>query len=53
MVKMNFPVLWWKWTVECISTTTAFMIVNGSPTDKFSFERELRQVIRFHLFYFC
>jgi len=29
--------------MECISTTTTFVLVNGSPTDEFKFERGLRQ----------
>ena len=29
--------------MECISTTTASVLVNGSPTDEFKFERGLRQ----------
>jgi len=26
---------------ECIGMATAYVLVNGSPTDEFSFEREL------------
>ena len=43
MRKMNFPTLWRKWIMECISTTTTSVLVNGSPTDEFKFERGLRQ----------
>ncbi|GAU45582.1 hypothetical protein TSUD_273820 [Trifolium subterraneum] len=32
-----------KWIRECICTTTASVLVNGSPTDEFPLERGLRQ----------
>jgi len=43
MKKMNFPTLWRKWIMECISTATTFVLVSGSPADEFKFERGLRQ----------
>ncbi|GAU25960.1 hypothetical protein TSUD_373610 [Trifolium subterraneum] len=43
MGRMSFPVLWGKWIKECISTATASVLVNGSPTDEFPLERGLRQ----------
>jgi len=43
MCKMRFPVLWRKWIKECIGTTTASVLVNGSPTKEFHLERGLRQ----------
>jgi hypothetical protein len=43
MKKMNFPTLWRKWIMECITTASASVLVNGSPTDEFRFERGLRQ----------
>jgi hypothetical protein len=43
MSKMNFPNLWRPWIMECITTASASVLVNGSPTDEFQFERELRQ----------
>jgi len=39
----NFPILWRKWTSECISTPMVFVLVNGSPTEEFQMERGLRQ----------
>jgi len=39
MRKMGFPTLWRKWIKECIGTTTASVLVNGSPTYEFSLER--------------
>ncbi|MCH93790.1 LINE-1 reverse transcriptase like, partial [Trifolium medium] len=43
MKTMHFPVLWRKWIMECVSTASASVLVNGSPTDEFSLERGLRQ----------
>ncbi|GAU23363.1 hypothetical protein TSUD_334100 [Trifolium subterraneum] len=43
MGRMYFPVLWRKWIKECVQTATASILVNGSPTDKFPFERGLGQ----------
>lgn len=43
MTKLNFPTLWRKWIMECVTTTTTYVLVNGCPTDEFNFERGLRQ----------
>ena len=43
MKKMGFPTLWWKWIKECIGTTIASVLVNGSPTEEFPLDRGLRQ----------
>ncbi|GAU46455.1 hypothetical protein TSUD_402220 [Trifolium subterraneum] len=43
MLKMNFPGVWRNWIMECVSTATASVLVNGSPTDEFGFERGFRQ----------
>jgi len=43
MRKMAFPVLWRKWIKKCVSTATASILVNGSPTEEFYFKRGLRQ----------
>jgi len=40
---MGFPTLWRKWIKECIGTTSASVLVNGSPTDEFYLERGLKQ----------
>jgi hypothetical protein len=41
--RMAFPTLWRKWMKECVSTATASVLVNGSPTDEFQLKRGLRQ----------
>lgn len=43
LCKMSFPVLWRKWMKECVTTATAVVLVNGSPTEEFSLARGLRQ----------
>lgn len=43
MLKMNFPILWRSWIMECVTTATASVLVNGCPTNEFCFERGLRQ----------
>lgn len=40
---MNFPGKWISWVKECISTATANVLVNGSPSGEFQLERGLRQ----------
>jgi len=34
MIKMNFPLDWCKWILECVTTYSMSMFVNGSPTDE-------------------
>jgi hypothetical protein len=41
--KMALPPLWRKWIRECVCTATASVLVNGSPTEEFPFQRGLRQ----------
>ncbi|GAU39768.1 hypothetical protein TSUD_220120 [Trifolium subterraneum] len=43
MRKMNFPWKWRRWISECVRSASASVLVNGSPTDEFTFERGLRQ----------
>ena len=43
MCKMNFPELWRSWIMECVTTTTTSVLVNGCPTDEFCFECGMRQ----------
>jgi hypothetical protein len=43
MILIGFSTLWWKWIKECIGTTSASVLVNGSLTVEFPLERGLRQ----------
>jgi len=43
MEQMSFPLLWRKWVRECVSTATASVLVNDSPTEEFQLFRGLRQ----------
>ena len=43
MQKMAFLVLWRKWIKQCVTITTASIIVNGIPTDEFPLKRGLHQ----------
>jgi len=43
MGKMCFPNFWREWIKECVTTATASVLVNGSPTDEFVLGRGLRQ----------
>lgn len=39
----NFDVKWSKWIMECVSSASATVLVNGSPSGGFKMERGLRQ----------
>lgn len=43
MFKMNFPTLWQKWIMECVSTASTSILLNGCLTNEFKFQRRLRQ----------
>lgn len=43
MERMNFPKKWVDWMESCISTASANVLVNGSPSGEFRMERGLRQ----------
>lgn len=36
---MNFPILWRKRIVECVSTSTVLVLMNGNPTNESKLER--------------
>jgi len=50
MRRMSFPFVWRKWMKECVTTTTASILVNGSPTDEFPLQRGCGKVILFRRF---
>jgi len=52
MGRMAFPTLWRKWVKECVSTTTASILVNGCPTEEFHTKRGLSQGGPYPLFFF-
>lgn len=35
---LNFPAKWIGWIKECITTTSAYVLVNGSPSGEFHLE---------------
>lgn len=43
MIKMKFPLLWRLWDLECVTTTTLSVLVNGSLTNKFKLKIGLCQ----------
>lgn len=43
MSKMGCGLLWVRWISKCLSTTTAFVLINGSLTDEIQMKRGLHQ----------
>ncbi|GKV36373.1 hypothetical protein SLEP1_g44514 [Rubroshorea leprosula] len=43
MVKFGFGEKWRGWMAECLSLAHVSILVNGSPTEEFRMERDLRQ----------
>ncbi|KAL4362963.1 hypothetical protein GQ457_04G017400 [Hibiscus cannabinus] len=41
--EMNFGSKWCDWIYKCVSSATISVLVNGTPTDRFSITRGLRQ----------
>lgn len=40
---LNFPEIWILWIRECLSTATANVLVNGSPSGEFQLQHGIRQ----------
>lgn len=43
MAKMGFSPVWRKWMMECVSSATISVLVNGSPTNEFGLSRGSKQ----------
>ncbi|KAL6516895.1 hypothetical protein OROHE_018183 [Orobanche hederae] len=43
MERFGFSPVWRRWIMECISTASTSILVNGSPTEEFKLRRGLRQ----------
>lgn len=43
MEQMGFECKWREWILECLSSKTVSLLVNGSPTKEFKVGRGLRQ----------
>lgn len=43
MEGLNFSSRWRMWIRECVSTASASVLINGSPSENFEFERGIRQ----------
>jgi len=40
---MNFPTLWCKWILDCVTMATPSVLVNGCSIEEFKLARGLRQ----------
>ncbi|GKC09089.1 reverse transcriptase domain, reverse transcriptase zinc-binding domain protein [Tanacetum coccineum] len=45
MNKIGFGERWCKWVDSCLRSSTMLILVNGSPTEEFCLEREVRQEV--------
>ena len=43
LTQMGFPSMWRKWISSCISSASASILINGTPTVPFRLQRGLRQ----------
>ena len=41
--EMGFPYQWIKWILSCVTTASASILINGSPSTPFNLQRGLRQ----------
>lgn len=52
MNKMGFSETWQKWIMECVSTASMAVLVNGSPTEEFCRAEAFDKVALYHCFCF-
>lgn len=43
LVQMNFPPQWCTWVMACVTSASASILINGSPSTPFKLQRGLRQ----------
>lgn len=43
MTRLKFPENWVNWMKTCMTTASANVLINGSPSNEFKFERGIRQ----------
>lgn len=43
LMKMGFPCLWRNWIMECVSTASVLVLVNGNPIEEIVMGRDLHQ----------
>ena len=43
LLTMNFSLIWVNWIMECVTTVTYTLLINGSPSQSFKPDKGLRQ----------
>ncbi|GKV01491.1 hypothetical protein SLEP1_g14041 [Rubroshorea leprosula] len=43
MMRMGFNAIWRKWILECLSSSSVSVLINGSPTKQFSVNKGIQQ----------
>ena len=43
LLTMNFSLIWVNWIIECVTTATYTLLINGSPSRSFKPDKGLRQ----------
>ena len=42
LLTMNFSLIWVNWIMECVTTVTYTLLINGSPSQSFKPDKGLR-----------